>query len=156
MKTVLTLIASAVLLAACGPSPQPVYQQQPQIVYQQPAPVQYQQPAPVAPVIVQQHDNGVSTGAAVVGAAAAGALGYMAGKSNTAPTSPTVIREKTVIIKEVPAAAAPAVAPKPVPAPAPVVAPKPTPAPAPKPIMPAAAPKPAPKAAPISLSKPKK
>ena len=74
------LFVLAAGLAACGPSPTP------QAYVQQPAPqTQYQQ-APVqqypqqAPVVVQQ-ETGISTGTAVLGAAAIGAAGYMAGKA---------------------------------------------------------------------------
>ena len=74
------LFVLAAGLAACGPSPTPqayVQQPPPQTQYQQAPVQQYPQQAPV----VVQQETGISTGTAVLGAAAIGAAGYMAGKA---------------------------------------------------------------------------
>lgn len=105
---VVTLLAAA--LAGCSDNryPQPVYQQPVAA-----APVVYQQPVAPAPVIIQQaapaHSDGLLTGALV-----GGAVGYMAGRSNTpsAPSANTTTINKTVIVKQY---AAPVAAPVAVP-----------------------------------------
>ena len=76
------LFVLATGLAACGPSPTPqayVQQLPPQVQYQQ-SPGQYQQYPQQAPVVVQQ-ESGIGTGTALLGAAAVGTAGYLAGKA---------------------------------------------------------------------------
>lgn len=91
---IVSLLAAA--LAGCSDTRQPVYQQPAA------APVVYQQPVSPAPVIIQQAAPAHSSGDGMMtGALVGGALGYMAGRSNTpsAPSSNTTIN-KTVIVKQ--------------------------------------------------------
>lgn len=113
MKKIALALAASIALAACDKG-------QPQQQYvQQPAPQvqQYQQPYQQPPV--QQYaapQQGISTGTAVLGAAAIGAGAYYLGK-NSAPKTET----KTVVVQQPaptqynysPAAQAPAPQPKP-------------------------------------------
>ena len=88
-------------LAACGPSspPQTQYVQQPAPQVQQYQQPQYQQ-YPQQPVVVQQHDTGIGTGTALLGAAAVGATGYMAGKAMSDKDKQT---NNTVVYRDRPA-----------------------------------------------------
>lgn len=115
MKKHLIVLLASIAVAACGNDtpPQSQYVQQPAPQYQQP--VQQYAPAPV----VQQHDTGIGTGTALVGAAAVGTAAYMLGKSNAekAAQQPQNTYRPTTTISQ-PAAPRPAVV-------APVAAPKP-------------------------------
>lgn len=124
------LFVLAAGLTACGPSPTP------QAYVQQPAPqVQYQQ-APVqqypqqAPVVVQE--SGIGTGTALLGAAAVGTAGYLAGKAmadkDRQVNNTTVYRDRPAYVQPntVPQPTVTPPVAKAAPAPA-MVAPAPTP-----------------------------
>ncbi len=112
-------------LAACGPSPAPQAQYVPQPPPQQQYPQQYQQ-APQAPVVVAQpQETGIGTGTAILGAAAIGAAGYMAGKAmadnKQQTTNTTVYRDRPAYVQPSTVTAPPVAAPmaKAAPTPAP-------------------------------------
>lgn len=89
MKKILVALALAVSVAACGEhAPQQQYVQQPAPQVQQ-----YQQP-PVQQYAAPQ--QGISTGTAVLGAAAIGAGAYYLGKNS----APTKTETKTVVVQQ--------------------------------------------------------
>lgn len=148
----ISAVAAAIIVSACGRNDQPQYvtqpqyapQPQPQVVYQQPqyAPqpqVVYQQPPQV--VYQQQPNTDHTIAAGVLGAAvgAAAATAYHNSKTPAAPaprpqysagtprqynaTSRTPAPQPATVVQRSAPAPKPAVAPKPAPAPKPVFTP---------------------------------
>lgn len=98
-STLLALVAATVILAACSPQPQVVYQQQPAPVVVQQAQPTYVQPgyAPQPTVIVHDHSGAdVATGML-----AGAALAHAMNNSNRSYAPAPVIVNKTVINKTV-------------------------------------------------------
>lgn len=104
MKNLIAFSSIAILLAACGPSPQPV--QQSPVVYQQaPAPQVVYQQAPAPQVVYQQapvvvHDNSASNLAVgmALGAALSTPRTTVIHHYAPAPAPTTIIQKKTVIV----------------------------------------------------------
>ena len=116
MKNTARIIAAVLFasaLTACG------QQQQPQAQY---VPPQQYQSAPAQPVQapqVVQHDSGIGSGTAIVGAAAVGTAAYLLGKANAEKAAAAPVNKATTAISQ-PAQPRPVVQP-PVAAPKPVI-----------------------------------
>ena len=113
MKNITRIIAAVIFasaLVACEQAPHPQAQYAPQQYQSAPAqPVQ-------APQVVQ-HDSGIGTGTALVGAAAVGTAAYMLGKANAEKAAAAAPANKVTTTISQPAAPRPVVQP-------PVAAPK--------------------------------